>query len=115
MLIPRPRRRIGRPRPMRPGPRYPQLPRRLGQRLEQVMGGQDEDLVDVDLYDDGSFPIGVHAGSREGSGAGNSASEEVGAFSGGPEDSCLMRLFGVTDPLRPRGSPRTLRHRPIQA
>lgn len=29
MLIPRPRRRIGRPRPQRPGPRYPQHPRRL--------------------------------------------------------------------------------------
>ncbi|MEU9189478.1 hypothetical protein AB0D14_34035 [Streptomyces sp. NPDC048484] len=26
MLIPRPRRRIGRPRPQRPGPRYPQRP-----------------------------------------------------------------------------------------
>lgn len=29
MLIPRPRRRIGRPRPQRPGPRYPHRPDRL--------------------------------------------------------------------------------------
>ncbi|MFB1044403.1 hypothetical protein [Streptomyces chrestomyceticus] len=28
VLFPRPRRRIGRPRPQRPGPRYPQLPAR---------------------------------------------------------------------------------------
>lgn len=29
MLIPRPRRRIGRPRPQRPGPRYPHRPARI--------------------------------------------------------------------------------------
>ncbi|MGY4983783.1 hypothetical protein ACWCYL_42835, partial [Streptomyces sp. 900105755] len=29
VLIPRPRRRIGRPRPQRPGPRYPHRPVRL--------------------------------------------------------------------------------------
>ncbi|MDJ0385247.1 hypothetical protein [Streptomyces sp. G-G2] len=29
VLIPRPRRRIGRPRPQRPGPRYPLRPDRL--------------------------------------------------------------------------------------
>ncbi|MFD3851420.1 hypothetical protein ACFWVB_36905 [Streptomyces microflavus] len=29
MLTPRPRRRIGRPRPQRPGPRHPQRPARL--------------------------------------------------------------------------------------
>ncbi|MER7689640.1 hypothetical protein [Streptomyces sp. NPDC097610] len=29
VLIPRPRRRIGRPRPQRPGPRYPHRPARI--------------------------------------------------------------------------------------
>ena len=29
MLTPRPRRQIGRPRPQRPGPRYPHRPHRL--------------------------------------------------------------------------------------
>lgn len=31
------------------------------------MGCQDEDLVDVDLYDDESFPSGVRAGSMKAS------------------------------------------------
>ncbi|MDQ0938646.1 hypothetical protein QFZ67_000351 [Streptomyces sp. V1I1] len=36
-------------------------------RLEQVMDGQGEDLVDVNMYDDGTdrFPTGVPLGSRE--------------------------------------------------
>ncbi len=34
MLIPRPRRRIGRPRPAVPGPRYPHRPRRLPRSWE---------------------------------------------------------------------------------
>ncbi|MGW7366802.1 hypothetical protein ACWGI8_26050, partial [Streptomyces sp. NPDC054841] len=54
--IPRPRRWIGRPRPQRPGPRYP--PRQAARHLVQVMDGQGLDLVDVDVYDDGQakFP-----------------------------------------------------------
>ncbi|RPK32245.1 hypothetical protein EES39_39095 [Streptomyces sp. ADI92-24] len=41
MLIPRPRRRIGRPRPQRPGPRYPHRPhcKYRVERLHELFGG----------------------------------------------------------------------------
>ncbi len=61
MLIPRPRRRIGRPRPQRPGPPLPPPPAMPPRHLEPVMAhqGQDQDVVDLDPYDpgDGSVPV----------------------------------------------------------
>ncbi|MFI6359537.1 hypothetical protein ACIBJF_44765 [Streptomyces sp. NPDC050743] len=57
MLIPRPRHRIGRTPPAAPRPPLPAPPPPAARRLECLMDNLDEDnLVHVDLYDDGTFP-----------------------------------------------------------